>query len=202
MADGQSDTTGETDEPSATSPGDGGPSAWPERLRGGSGSSGDGVGRRVSGFVTTRPWTVIVVFVLLTGVFAVGIDFGIHTINRYRKEREASADIADAMGVSARQLLVAFLIVALTTSFSFLSNVLSGQTREFGIVAAAGIVFTFFIFAVFLPAAKVAADQLREGTRVPEFGSTPLGSEGSGSTRSSSTSRTSRRTSTPGSRRP
>lgn len=120
--------------------------------------------------------SIITVFAL---VLAVGIDFGIHTINRYREERTKGAGITGAMGISTRQLLVAFLIVTLTTSFSFLSNIISGQTQNFGVVSAAGVVFTFLIFGVFLPAGKVGLDQLREGSRFPEFGSTPLGSEGS-----------------------
>ncbi|EMA45975.1 efflux RND transporter permease subunit [Halobiforma nitratireducens] len=119
---------------------------------------------------------IITVFPLL---LAVGIDFGIHIINRYREERAAGAAIGDAMGVTTDQLTTALLIVTLTTVFSFMANLVSDITREFGIVAASGIVFTFLIFSVFLPAAKVGLDRLREGTRFPEFGSSPLGQENS-----------------------
>jgi uncharacterized protein len=114
-------------------------------------------------------------------LLAVGIDFGIHVINRYREERLAGSGIAPAMRITTDQLMVAFFIVALTTVFSFLANLTSelGALRDFGIVASAGMVFTFLIFGVFLPAAKVKTDRLREGTRFPEFGTTPLGREGS-----------------------
>jgi len=119
---------------------------------------------------------LITVFPLL---LAVGIDFGIHIINRYREERAAGADIGDAMGITTRQLTTAFLIVTLTTVFSFAANLVSSMEglRHFGIVAAFGMIFTFLIFGVFLPAGKVALDRLREGTRFPSFGTTPLGSE-------------------------
>ncbi|ARS90900.1 efflux RND transporter permease subunit [Natrarchaeobaculum aegyptiacum] len=119
---------------------------------------------------------LITVFPLL---LAVGIDFGIHIINRYREERAAGADIGDAMGITTRQLTTAFLIVTLTTVFSFAANLVSSMEglRHFGIVAAFGMIFTFLIFGVFLPAGKVGLDRLREGTRVPSFGTTPLGSE-------------------------
>ncbi|AFZ73887.1 efflux RND transporter permease subunit [Natronobacterium gregoryi] len=119
---------------------------------------------------------LITVFPLL---LAVGIDFGIHIINRYREERTAGKAIEDAMGITTGQLTTALLIVTLTTVFSFMANLVSDITREFGIVAAAGIVFTFLIFSVFLPAGKVGFDRLREGTRFPEFGSSPLGQENS-----------------------
>ncbi len=118
--------------------------------------------------------SLVTVFPLL---LAVGIDFGIHIINRYREERAKGAAINEAMGITTQQLTTALLIVTITTVFSFTANIVSETTRDFGIVAAAGIIFTFLIFGVFLPAAKVGFDRLREGTRFPEFGTDPLGNE-------------------------
>ncbi|MDY7082797.1 MAG: MMPL family transporter [Halobacteria archaeon] len=114
-------------------------------------------------------------------ILAVGIDFGIHTVNRYREERVEGAGIREAMETGVRQLIVAFFIVTGTTVIGFLSNLTSalGPIRSFGIVASIGIVFTTLIFGVFLPAAKIYLDRLREGTSIPEFGSKPLGSEDS-----------------------
>ncbi len=122
--------------------------------------------------------SLITVFPLL---LAVGIDFGIHIINRYREERAEGAAIRAAMGITMTQLSTAFLIVTITTVISFMSNLTStlGQLQDFGLVAAVGMIFTFLIFGVFLPAGKVAFDRLREGTRFPQFGSKPLGREGS-----------------------
>jgi predicted RND superfamily exporter protein len=122
-------------------------------------------------------------------MLAVGIDFGIHSVNRYREEREAiEADGTDsgaapdeAMSIASRQLLVAFAIVTGTTVIGFLSNLTSNLVpiRDFGIVAAVGILFTFFVFGVFLPAAKLQIDRLRESYPIPTFSTRPLGSEGS-----------------------
>ena len=122
--------------------------------------------------------SLITVFPLL---LAVGIDFGIHIINRYREERIVGASIDDSMRITTTQLTTAFLIVTITTVFSFAANLTSSldQLQDFGIVAAFGMVFTFLIFGVFLPAGKVKADRLREGTWIPQFGSKPLGQEGS-----------------------
>ena len=115
-------------------------------------------------------------------LLAVGIDFGIHIINRYREARLDGASIAPAMRRTTDQLLIAFAIVAITTIFSFAANVPSplSSLREFGIAAAAGMLFTFLIFGLYLPAAKVLADRTR--ARIPyfpSFGTTPLGREGS-----------------------
>ncbi|WP_254839318.1 efflux RND transporter permease subunit [Natronomonas marina] len=123
--------------------------------------------------------TMVPLFPLL---LAVGIDFGIHTINRYREATLAGDDIAPAMRKTTDQLLVAFAIVTITTAISFAANLTSplGSLQDFGIVSAIGIVITFVVFGLFLPATKVLADRAR--ARIPyfpEFGSTPLGSEGS-----------------------
>jgi predicted RND superfamily exporter protein len=114
-------------------------------------------------------------------LLAVGIDFGIHAINRYHEERVQGWDIDSSMRIATDQLLVAFFIVTGTTVFGFGSNIISDlqPTRQFGIVAAVGIVFTFLIFGIFLPAAKVWADRLRDAYGFLEFGMAPLGEEGS-----------------------
>jgi predicted RND superfamily exporter protein len=114
-------------------------------------------------------------------LLAVGIDFGIHAINRYREERVDGVGIRDSMRTATDQLLVAFTIVTGTTVIGFGANLSSGlgSIRDFGVVAAIGIVFTFFIFGIFLPAAKVYADLARDRVGFPAFGSNPLGAEDS-----------------------
>jgi len=114
-------------------------------------------------------------------LLSVGIDFGIHSINRYREERAAGRAIEPAMGVATRQLLVAFFIVTGTTVLGFSANLTSALApiREFGIVAAVGITFTFLVFGVFLPATKVLTDEWRETYGIPTFSQRPLGAEGS-----------------------
>jgi predicted RND superfamily exporter protein len=114
-------------------------------------------------------------------LLAVGIDFGIHAINRYREDRQETDDIGDAMQKATDQLLVAFFIVTGTTVIGFLSNLASdlAPIRDFGFVAAAGIAFTFHIFGIFMPAAKVWIDRRRERYPIPTFSQKPLGSEGS-----------------------
>ncbi|MFB9805031.1 RND family transporter [Haladaptatus pallidirubidus] len=114
-------------------------------------------------------------------LLAVGIDYGIHTINRYREERVTGAGVKPSMRRATDQLLVAFFIVTGTTVLGFASNVTSRlqPIQEFGVVAAIGIVFTFLIFGIFLPAAKVVTDDLRIRFHLPTFGERPLGEEGS-----------------------
>ncbi|MBX0324413.1 MMPL family transporter [Halomicroarcula sp. F13] len=112
-------------------------------------------------------------------LLAVGIDFGLHAINRYREERATGAAIRPAMALANRQLLVAFFIVTTTTVIGFSANTVSdlGPIREFGIVAAFGILFTFLIFGIFLPAAKVAVDELVDSLGLTMPFQRPLGRE-------------------------
>jgi predicted RND superfamily exporter protein len=159
-------------------------------------------------------------------LLAVGIDFGIHSVNRYREARQeleggpgpgatpsgtdAGVDpggrpatdggddgtpttdggfdpvvefdegpIAGAMRVTIRQLVVAFFIVTGTTVIGFMSNVTSplAPLSDFGVAASVGIVFTFLLFGVFLPAAKVLVDRARRRYPIPTFSESPLGGE-------------------------
>ena len=114
-------------------------------------------------------------------LLAVGVDFGIHAVNRYREERQQGYEPLPAMRRGSDQLVVAFFIVAATTAFGFGANIISPltPTRNFGIVAAIGIVFTFILFGVFLPAAKIAIDTSRDRIGIPRFGTKPIASEGS-----------------------
>jgi predicted RND superfamily exporter protein len=114
-------------------------------------------------------------------LLAVGIDFGIHAVNRYREERVEGRGVAASMKTTTDQLLVAFFIVTGTTVLGFGANLVSDlpPIRDFGLVSAIGIVFTFLIFGVFLPSAKLWADQLRERYGLPEFSQRPIGAEDS-----------------------
>ncbi|MDZ5811386.1 MMPL family transporter [Halorubrum sp. AD140] len=111
-------------------------------------------------------------------LLAVGIDFGIHTVNRYREERVTGSDPGVAMRDALGQLVVAYSIIAGTTIIGFLANLTSSldPLREFGIVAGVGICFTLVIFVGFLPAAKLLVDRWRAANSIPAFGSRPLGS--------------------------
>lgn len=112
-------------------------------------------------------------------LLAVGIDFGIHAVNRYKEERAAGLGIADGMDAATDQLLVAFFIVTGTAVIGFGSNVSSdlGPIADFGVATAAGMVFTFLIFGVFMPSAKLYLDQLRQDSWIPEGPTKPLGGD-------------------------
>ncbi|EJN57180.1 efflux RND transporter permease subunit [Halogranum rubrum] len=112
-------------------------------------------------------------------LLAVGIDFGIHAINRFREEKAAGVDRETAMRRTTDQLLVAFFLVTATSVVGFASNLASGllPIREFGVVASVGIVFAFLVFGVYLPALKMYTDDLRDRyPQIPTFSQAPLAS--------------------------
>ncbi|WEL27913.1 efflux RND transporter permease subunit [Haloferax volcanii] len=112
-------------------------------------------------------------------LLAVGVDFGIHIINRYREETERGFEAVEAMREANAQLLIAFVIVTVTAVFGFGANVISDLTpiRNLGIASAVGIIFTFLIFGLFLPATKLVCDNVRTRLGVPEFNTSPIASE-------------------------
>lgn len=114
-------------------------------------------------------------------LLAVGVDFGIHIINRYREEAVAGYKATEAMREANNQLMIVFVIVTVTTVFGFGANVIPDLTpiRNIGTASGIGIIFTFLIFGLFLPAAKLEVDKLREAYNVPEFNSAPISSEDS-----------------------
>ena len=122
-------------------------------------------------------------------LMAIGVDFGIHIINRYREEIDtvpaSQADVATGVESAIRRaiapLMIAFFMVMGTSVIGFSANMASGLSpiADFGLVAAVGIVAVMLIFGIFLPAAKLLVERLRRTTPLPSFTSKPLGSEGS-----------------------
>lgn len=112
-------------------------------------------------------------------LLAIGVDFGIHIINRYREE--GTGGITGPMERALGPLLTAFVMVALTSAIGFSANMSSGLSpiADFGLVAALGISVIALVFGIFLPAGKVALEQFRERTPIPRRNPTPLGSEDS-----------------------
>jgi predicted RND superfamily exporter protein len=122
-------------------------------------------------------------------LMAIGVDFGIHIINRYREELDGAFDgrpgvdtgVETAVRRALGPLMVAFAMVTGTSVIGFAANTASGLSpiADFGLVAAIGIVSVMLIFGVFLPAAKLLVERYRRKTRLPSFTSKPLGAEDS-----------------------
>ncbi len=108
---------------------------------------------------TFNPMTIAVP-VLLVGL---SVDYGIHLTLRYRLEKR-SRSLKSATIVTIASIGMALLLATITTVFSFMSNILSdlSMMREFGMMAAMGIISAFLVMNTFVPAARLLLDQRRE----------------------------------------
>jgi predicted RND superfamily exporter protein len=132
----------------------------------------------VAGIVAVLVWTFgllgwsglpfnvlfVAVPILLIGL---SIDFAIHVFMRHRERRRDEGfddSVRGSMTVALAGVGVALAWVTVTTSIGFLANAVSPLSviRQFGVVGAFGILSTFLVFGVLLPAAKVELDELLE----------------------------------------
>ncbi len=88
--------------------------------------------------------------VILIGL---GIDHGIHLLSRYQDECKSNADAEKVMRNTFLQTGRAVTIATLTTFVTFVSLSLSDfrAFHEFGIIAAAGMIFISLAYLIFLP---------------------------------------------------
>lgn len=104
-------------------------------------------------------------------LIALGIDYALHVVMRFREAREGVPDTEQAPGdrrnpdgamqVALGAVLLILVTAALTTAIGFLSNVFSPlrSIRDFGVLSGAGIVITLVVFTTLLPAMKLEVER-------------------------------------------
>ena len=100
----------------------------------------------------------IIVPVLLVGLT---VDYSLQIVSRRREERDADPRRATSRAVSLTGAAIG--LGALTTALSFLTNLASplSPIRDFGILAACGIIAGFFIMTSLVPAVRILGDRRR-----------------------------------------
>ncbi|MDY6911247.1 MAG: efflux RND transporter permease subunit, partial [Chloroflexota bacterium] len=96
-------------------------------------------------------------------VLVLGVDYAIHSVHRYREEREKGADPGSALKAGIAGVGGALVLAMLTTVVAFLSNVSAGteDIRGFGIAAAIAIFAALIIMGLFMPTLKMRWDARR-----------------------------------------
>ena len=106
--------------------------------------------------------------ILLIGL---GVDYSIHVTSRYREEMSGGAGVDDSVLRAIRTVGVALVLATITTAVGFLTNVTNEipALREFGALAAIGIVASFLLMLTFIPAVRTILDRrgMRLGTVEP-----------------------------------
>ena len=99
--------------------------------------------------------------ILLIGL---GVDYSIHVTTRYRDEIAAGASVDGAVTKAVRTVGVALVLATVTTAVGFLTNLTNEipALREFGLLAAIGIVVSFVLMLTFVPAARELLDRRAE----------------------------------------
>ncbi|MFP4545779.1 MAG: efflux RND transporter permease subunit [Methanomassiliicoccales archaeon] len=107
-----------------------------------------------------NPMTTVVPILIL----GLGIDYGIHLVMRYREERGDGEGIDPSIRTTVLSVGEALLLATITTMIAFLSNVTSSLQPivEFGILNAVGILSSFVVMILLIPATKALRDRRRE----------------------------------------
>jgi len=118
---------------------------------------------------------------LLTGFLAavlggLGVEHGIHLLGRYTTLRTEGQSSEEAVEEAFRHTGFSSLIAALVAALTFLSLALSEfrAFREFGIIAAVGMLVSIFSYVVMLPALLGLASRFGWSPRVHEGSAGPL----------------------------
>lgn len=96
---------------------------------------------------------LITIFLVLI-LFGLGIDFGIHSLSRYREARLEGKGVEDALFIILSRTGAASLMAGLTTAIAFFALLITDFRAfyEFGFIAGTGIVLTFISTYTMLPA--------------------------------------------------
>lgn len=119
---------------------------------------------------------------LLTGFLAavlggLGVEHGIHLLGRYGTLRSEGMGSEEAVAESFRHTGFSALIAAMVAALTFLSLAMSEfrAFREFGIIAAVGMLVSIFAYLLILPALLGLASRFGWAPRLHQGSSGPLG---------------------------
>jgi len=119
-------------------------------------------------------------------ILALGIDYAILSLHRYKEESKKEAAPGDAVRSSITHVGAAIFLGAVTTTAAFFSNFLSSipAIQGFGITLGIGIISAFIVMGIFIPTLRFMLDDHRykkvnkRGRRNPERGRRPIGKAG------------------------
>ena len=94
-------------------------------------------------------------------ILALGIDYSLHTVFRYREERMSGKDSKEAMSTTLGSVGQALVLATVTTAIAFLSYQTSelGALADFGAMCAIGIVCAFGAMMLLIPSVQVMRDR-------------------------------------------
>ncbi len=105
-------------------------------------------------------------------IIIIGISDAVHLVNRYGEELTTGVSRRAAARAALRQMAVALFFTSFTTAVGFASLVVSDLPIlvRFGLTAAAGVVVTYAVTILFLPATLSLAPRPRRAIADPSHG--------------------------------
>ncbi|MFP4553996.1 MAG: efflux RND transporter permease subunit [Actinomycetota bacterium] len=102
-----------------------------------------------------------IVPILLIGL---GVDYAIHLTSRYREEVGMGESVDQSMTGAVTSVGIALFLATITTVIGFLTNIFNPvpALKDFGILAAVGIVVAFLLMLTFVPAIRMILDRRAE----------------------------------------
>ncbi len=97
-------------------------------------------------------------------LMGLGVDYSVHIFHNYLNEIRNGKSVRDAIRVAIREVGLALILATITTAVSFLSFLTASvpSVRDFGILAAIGIFYTFIIAITLEAAARYIMDRGKE----------------------------------------
>ncbi len=103
----------------------------------------------------------IMAVALIPLLMGLGVDYSVHFFHNYRAELTKGKTSAEAIKRSVKDIGTAMFLAWITTAIAFMSFLTSSMLpiRQFGILLAIGITYTFITAITFLPAARYLLDR-------------------------------------------
>ena len=97
-------------------------------------------------------------------LISLAVDYSIQAVSHYREQRIAGEPVAIAVRVGLRNVIIPLALAAITTSVSFLANLLSpiSGIGDFGVVAGLGVGLSLIVMLTLVPALRMIIDRRRE----------------------------------------
>ncbi len=97
-------------------------------------------------------------------LMGLGVDYSVHIFHNYLHEIGNGKSVREAMILSIKEIGLALILATITTAVSFLSFLSASipSVRDFGILAAIGIAYTFIIAITFEAALRYLLDRGKE----------------------------------------
>jgi len=116
----------------------------------------------ISSFIGINVSTIAIAVPIL--ILALGIDYGLHLMFRYREERRAGKSPSEAIAMTMGSVGQALTLATVTTTIAFLSYLTSSMSAlaDFGIMCAIGIVCAFGVMLLLVPPLQIWRDRRAE----------------------------------------